>query len=163
MEILFQKGFIFFPLSAILKNMKDTGETQNHYQRKACIFILFLLLLIAVCALWITLGSKKEEGVTADVYQDGVLIESIDLSAVPESYTLTVTGENGCTNVVEVRPGSIGIISADCPDQICVRQGFIGSPLLPITCLPNKLVIQLRGHDAASEDGGTVIPDMIAY
>nr|WP_318684815.1 NusG domain II-containing protein [uncultured Acetatifactor sp.] len=124
---------------------------------------MFLLLLIAVCALWITLGSKKEEGVTADVYQDGVLIESIDLSAVPESYTLTVTGENGCTNVVEVRPGSIGIISADCPDQICVRQGFIGSPLLPITCLPNKLVIQLRGHDAASEDGGTVIPDMIAY
>ena len=37
----------------------------------------------------------------------------------------SVTGSDGGKNQVEVRPGSIGIVSADCPDKLCVRQGFL--------------------------------------
>lgn len=99
-------------------------------------------------------------GVYADIYQNGVLLQSIDLSQIAEGYTFTVTGENGCTNEIGVRPGSIGILSADCPDRLCVRQGFISDSLLPITCLPNRLVIQLR---PLSEHNASETPDINTY
>ena len=70
-------------------------------------------------------------------------------------------GENGCVNEVEVRPGSIGILSADCPDKLCVRQGFISDTRLPITCLPNRLVIRLRPVSDTAED--MPIPDTVTY
>ncbi len=86
---------------------------------------------------------------------------SIPLNEETEERIFTVKGENGCVNEIEVRPGSIGILSADCPDRLCVRQGFISDTKLPITCLPNRLVIQLRPVSSAAED--TSLPDVIPY
>lgn len=86
---------------------------------------------------------------------------SIPLAEETESRTFTVEGDNGCVNEIEVRPGSIGIISADCPDKLCVGQGFISDTRLPITCLPNRLVIQLRPVSSGAED--TAAPDIITY
>mgnify|MGYP004655726629 FL=1 len=109
------------------------------------IFIGAALTLLAVASLLlILLPQNRAAGYTADIYQSGELLTSIDLSAVSQPYTFTVTGENGCTNKIEVRPDQIGILSADCPDKLCVHQGFISDSRLPITCLPNRLVIQLR-------------------
>ena len=88
-----------------------------------------------------------------------ILIKNIYLSDVSETYTFTVQGENGCVNEIEVRPGSIAIISADCRDKICVHQGFISDAKLPITCLPNRLVIRLR---PVSDSPGAE-PDAVAY
>lgn len=109
-----------------------------------------LILLAVASLLLILLPQSHAAGYTADIYQSGELLTSIDLSAVSQSYTFTVTGENGCTNEIEVRPGQIGILSADCPDKLCVHQGFISDSKLPITCLPNRLVIQL--HPTAGQD-----------
>ena len=106
-----------------------------------------LTLLAAISLLLILLPQNRAAGYTADIYQSGKLLTSIDLSAVSQPYTFTVTGENGCTNEIEVRPDQIGIISADCPDKLCVHQGFISDSRLPITCLPNRLVIQLCPTD----------------
>lgn len=109
------------------------------------IFIGAALTLLAIISLLlILLPQNRAAGYTADIYQSGELLTSIDLSAVSQPYVFTVTGENGCTNEIEVRPDKIGIISADCPDKLCVHQGFISDSRLPITCLPNRLVIQLR-------------------
>ena len=80
---------------------------------------------------------------------------------IQEIGTFTVTGENGCVNEIEVRPGSIAIISADCPDKLCVHQGFISDSRLPITCLPNRLVIQLRPVSDSAET--VAAPDAVAY
>ena len=103
------------------------------------IFIGAALTLLAIISLLlILLPQNRAAGYTADIYQSGELLTSIDLSAVSQPYVFTVTGENGCTNEIEV------IISADCPDKLCVHQGFISDSRLPITCLPNRLVIQLR-------------------
>ena len=103
-----------------------------------------LTLLAIISLLLILLPQNRAAGYTADIYQSGELLTSIDLSAVSQPYIFTVTGENGCTNEIEVRPDQIRIISADCPDKLCVHQGFISDSRLPITCLPNRLVIQLR-------------------
>lgn len=119
-----------------------------------------LTLLVAISLLLILLPQNRAAGYTADIYQSGELLTSIDLSAVSQPYTFTVTGENGCTNEIEVRPDQIGIISADCPDKLCVHQGFISDSRLPITCLPNRLVIQLCPTD---EPDSSITVDINTY
>lgn len=136
------------------------AANQNKSRRAAALVAAALFLLSALSLLWLLLPRTQEAGYIADIYQNGVLLQSIDLSQIAESYTFTVTGENGCTNEIGVRPGSIGILSADCPDRLCVRQGFISDSLLPITCLPNRLVIQLR---PLSEHNASETPDINTY
>lgn len=91
-------------------------------------------------------------GVVAVVTLDREEIHRVDLSRVSEPYTLSCTGKSGITNVVEVRPGAIRVREADCPDQICVRQGWIETGTVPIVCLPNSLVIEIIG-DTPNLDG----------
>lgn len=125
------------------------------------------LLLLSAASLFYLLSDKAAADYAADIFQDGVLIKSIDLSDNSQVGAFTVYGENGCVNEIEVRPGSIAIISADCPDKLCVHQGFVSDSKLPITCLPNRLVIRLRplsdSPDSASPPDAVTVPDAVTY
>lgn len=118
----------------------------------AIIISIFLCLVTVLCLLYLLLVQNDTRDCVAEVYQNGHLILSIPLDQVKETYTLDVENTDGRVNRIEVRPGSIGIIRADCPDKLCVNQGFIDSPLIPITCLPNRLVIRLRHTRKNSAD-----------
>lgn len=115
--------------------------------------IVLVLLLSAGAALW--LGGRPAPGGTADIYQDGVCIRSIDLSAVSETEYYTVESAAG-SNVVEIAPGRIRILEADCPDQVCVDSGWLSDSAAPIVCLPHKLVIRLVQNPLAAQIDGVV-------
>lgn len=138
--------------------MKATSK----YKKNAIRLVILLLLLTTGSLLWIISFPPKEASAhrVANIYQNGKLIQSISLDEVSEAYTFTVTGTDNCTNEIEVRPGSIGIISADCPDKLCVHMGFITSSRLPVTCLPNHLVIQITEEASAGEG---FEPDIVTY
>ena len=89
-------------------------------------------------------------GTTALIYLDGELNKKVELSAVTESYTLPV-GEG---NVALVEPGRISMHSADCPDKLCVKQGY-ATVLQPVVCLPNRVTIIMEGP--ADDDVDIVI------
>ena len=143
--------------------MKTTSRTKTDSSPQKAAFLtaafLILVCMASLTSLLLPAGDKTEY--TADIFQNGILIMSIPLAEETESRTFTVEGDNGCVNEIEIRPGSIGIISADCPDKLCVGQGFISDTRLPITCLPNRLVIQLRPVSSGDED--TAAPDIITY
>ncbi len=135
--------------------------------RKKAVLLTAVLLVIAVlCGGWIYVvsHSSPEDGqaLYADLYQNGELLQTIRLDTVTDEYTFEVSGDAGATNTVCVRPGSIAIVSASCPDQICVHQGFISTSLLPITCLPNRLVIRVR-EETSVPYGTTQVPDGVTY
>ncbi|MBQ8823277.1 MAG: NusG domain II-containing protein [Lachnospiraceae bacterium] len=134
--------------------MKKKKQT-NSKALWALISIILLLLLGSIISIFLI--STSESSYTAHIYQDGQLLESIDLSTVTQSYQLTFEAEGGSYNIVEIRPGQIAVTDASCPDHICVNQGFIHNSMLPITCLPNKLVIQLK------ENTTGITPDVITY
>lgn len=48
----------------------------------------------------------------------------------------------GETNVCEVKNGEVHMISATCPDHLCIKQYPIDSKGGTIVCLPNKVVIE---------------------
>lgn len=135
--------------------------------RKRAVLLTAVLLVTAVLCgirIYVVSHSFAESGqaLYADLYQNGELLQTIRLDTVAAEYTFDVPGDAGATNTVCVRPGSIAIVSASCPDQICVHQGFISTSLLPITCLPNRLVIRVR-EEAVVPDGTAQIPDGVAY
>ncbi|MBR3470867.1 MAG: NusG domain II-containing protein [Lachnospiraceae bacterium] len=113
---------------------------------------VLLFFLLALSALWIWLAPKAgQDPMVAEVYQDGAFLRRISLSEVKAPYQFTVKGKDGCENVIEVRPGSIAIVSASCPDKLCVHMGLRSDSLLPIVCLPNHLVIRLHRESDEEE------------
>lgn len=120
-------------------------------------WLILLAVILAGSALAaVFLFSRVPTGSTAAIYLDGKLVDRIDLSTVTEAYTLTYTGKSGITDVVEVAPGKIRVKEADCPDQVCVHQGWIETGVVPIVCLPNALVIQIEDGSAEPEIDGAV-------
>lgn len=120
-------------------------------KNKILIFVTLLLLVVLTCFSYI-IYNKKINNKIAKIYQDGNLIYEINLDKVEEAYTIKIDGDKEHYNIVEVRKGEIGIIEASCPDKVCVNMGFVSDGLLPITCLPNKLIIEIEGGEESAYD-----------
>ena len=110
------------------------------------IALAVLLLVAAGCCAALLL--PKEQGTVAVIQQDGAVLREIDLSKLTQTVTFTVEGEDGLCNTVVAQPGGICVQSANCPDQVCVEQGWIRDSALPIVCLPNKLTIEIVGGES---------------
>ena len=111
---------------------------------KTKIIVLLLAGAVAASAAVLLLRDGSAPSPTARITRDGVLLEEIDLDKVeaPRSFTL----EDGSgSNTVVVEKGRIRISKADCPDQVCVNQGWISDGTAPIICLPHRLMIEIVG------------------
>lgn len=156
------------------------SQNGQKYITVAIFMSLSILLLTLACILWIARPASPNTAV-ADIYQNGLLLRSIPLEDGKEPFSFTVTGANGSFNEITVRDGRIGISSASCPDKLCMRQGYIPDKdtqypfidkdmqypfisLLPIVCLPNGLVIQVRdAGKGVNPQGNSVTPDIVTY
>lgn len=132
------------------------------YKKTAVIISAVLIFLTMASLLYLLFPHSESDGYIAEIYQEGELLFSIPLNNISENQTFTIENKTGGRNEIQVCHGSIGIVSANCPDRLCVHQGFISDSKLPITCLPNRLVIQLRpAGNAAGEDSMT--SDILSY
>lgn len=109
--------------------------------------ILSLALLAALAAAALLLPAGQEAH-SAQIYLHGELLLSIDLDGLTEPLELPV----GDGNVVRAERGRIRMLEADCPDGLCVRQGWTSSPARPVVCLPNGVTIAVSGGDASEPD-----------
>jgi len=80
----------------------------------------------------------------AIVYHDGKLVEEIDLRhdgikviSVPEGKMK-----------LEVSKGRIRVIESSCPRKLCVHMGWIKDNKMPIVCVPNKILMEIKGIDS---------------
>ena len=94
---------------------------------------------------------RQTSGYIARIYQDGVLIEAINLSETLEPQTITLQSDRG-TNVIFAECGRIRMLESDCPDGSCVRQNWVSSGMVPIVCLPHRIVIEIHGDSGESVD-----------
>lgn len=109
------------------------------------LLFLGLALICSALSVWLLRGTEKS---TAQIYQNGELLKTVDLS---HDQTFTVT--NGSTkNTVTVKDGKISVTYATCPDQYCVQKGWRNSGT-PIVCLPNRLVISFSESETDAISG----------
>ena len=107
--------------------------------------IVLALVLISLLALRIY-GNTRNPSATstiAAIYQNGVCIRRVDLDSVTEEERFLLQGDAG-ENLILIQPGRICVAEADCPDQICVLQGWLPEGGFPIACLPHGLIIQIE-------------------
>ena len=126
---------------------------------KIALLLTVILVILCICSiLTLFFYSKQNRHYNALIYVDGKLYESISLYDVASPYHFTITTADGHYNEISVEQGTIQITSADCPDLLCVKQGPITNNLLPITCLPHHLVIELTPADPTANQ-----PDAITH
>jgi len=94
-------------------------------------------------------------GDVARIYKDGALVEAVDLAVVGEMYTIALADnvdERGLLlsgiNMIDLDRGRIRMGNADCRSKMCVRQGWTSGGIVPIVCLPNRVVISFERFDA---------------
>ena len=104
-------------------------------------FILVGAILLVIIIAFAVTSLIKEDGAYVVVRVDGKEVAK---------YSLTVDGEyelNGGTNVLKIEGGKAYLISANCPDHLCVKQGRVDESGETITCLPNRLTVTVYGSD----------------
>ncbi len=100
---------------------------------------VFALLAAAGTGMYLLRGGS---GTVAVLTVDGEVVDTVDLAAVAVPYEKTVETPWG-QNTVRFSHGAVAVISADCPDKLCVEQGTIEDSAIPIVCLPHRLVITI--------------------
>jgi len=131
------------------------------------IIVIAAISLLAYLLMRQFLNSTNVEDGTAIVYyKDTPILEIylidgtydiIDASSVvsidEDEFLYTVTGVNGDV-VIEYSNNKVRVIEEISPKHICRIQGWSSSPLMPITCLPNNIVIIIEAEkdDDAPDD-----------
>lgn len=122
--------------------------------KKRAIFIgiiIGIVLLSSILSI-VIMRQNLGSGTIAYIYQDNVIIRKIDLSKVDEPYEVRIDAKNGGYNILRIEKGKIGVIEASCPDLLCKNMGFISNSLMPITCLPNHMVIVVKIKETAPNE-----------
>lgn len=119
--------------------------------KKGDIALLALLMVMMVVS-GIYVWRLQSDNLTAVVIQDGRVVREIDLTTLQEPIEFRVDTGWGGYNIVQAEPGRIRVLSANCPEQVDVRQGWISHPYQSIVCLPHRLVIQIRATEPPDID-----------
>ncbi len=96
---------------------------------------LIIFIITASFLLKRFLPSESGDSVRVSINGETAAVYSLSEAGV---YTL-----NGGTNILRIENGKAKMEKAECPDGICVKQGWIYRNGECITCLPNKVVVEV--------------------
>lgn len=117
-----------------------------------------ILLIVVVISSIATLAYKtliKGSENIAVIKSYGKVIRTIDLNKVEKPEEMTIKTDKGNFNLLLIQHNEINIKEANCPHQECVKIGVISEPGEIIVCLPNKVVITIKGQGNKEIDGAT--------
>ena len=103
-----------------------------------------LVLCLVFLGIWLYFSGGSGDTVTVTV--DGEVYGTYDLS---EDREIPVEKEGVVCNVVRIRDGQAYMEEADCPDQLCVKQGRISADHATVVCLPNRVVVEISASDTS--------------
>lgn len=112
-------------------------------KRKADVILIVLLLAFCVVIFGLIQIFVKKDGAAAVVKVDGNVVEELDLK---RDNMIEVAGYNGGVNKIEVKDGKVRMTYADCPDELCVKTGWISKTGETIVCLPHRVVVEITGE-----------------
>ncbi len=124
--------------------MKKDGKTKGLIGKSDV--ILILILFLTACGIFAihAVRSGSSESAVCRITVDGELYGTYDLSK-------DQVIEIGNTNVCRIQDGKAEMISADCPDQICVDSIAISRNGESIVCLPNRIVVTITGAEETAD------------
>ena len=104
------------------------------------VIVAIVLALAATVALPFLTGGG--EALYAEIYQDEALVKRVPLT---EGLHETVTIDGSVQNIIEIDGRTVRFSESTCPDQVCVRTGTLTRAGQTAVCLPNRVIVRLRG------------------
>ena len=115
---------------------------------KKDIIILSVLLVIAITAyLFFYMVNQKDAGYV-NIYRQDRLIETYPVSKDGE-YKIKTDDD---FNQIVIKKGIVSMKDANCPDQLCVKQGRISKSGESIICLPHKIVVTISSKEGIKNE-----------
>lgn len=111
--------------------------------------VLLIILIVAAFFSWFLFMPGRST-------ENAVVVISVDKEVYGE-YPLNedkgIQVRNGAeTNYVEIKDGKVRVIQASCHNQDCVHQRAISKENESIICLPNKVIVTIRGGEESGID-----------
>ncbi len=120
------------------------------------IVIGFFVLLSFMPALFFAMDAKGQDNeLYAQVKVKGEVYGTYVLTGHKGRDEIRLETDLGI-NIIEIIDEKIGMFEADCPDHICYVPEFITKPGETIVCLPNRVVIEIKG-EVPEKDGADII------
>jgi hypothetical protein len=109
--------------------------------------VLDVLLIAALLALpaWALVRSWRaaREQPVAFIYQNNRLLGEYQL----DRDQVILIGDQARPDMkIEIKGGAIRVAESDCPKGICKQAGWVRTPGRSIMCVPNRVLIQLKGQ-----------------
>ena len=113
-----------------------------------------MTVLAAACVVWALRAMSAVQGDLVTVTVDGEIYGTYSLydSRTVEIIQKDENSRNRVTNVIVIEKGTVRMESADCPDQLCVKQGRIRRKGECIICLPNRVTVSVEGGEEHEYD-----------
>lgn len=106
---------------------------------------MLLAVVLSLLPLLPLLGSGSNAAATVRIEQHGEVLYS---GALSKDAVIT-TPDGG--NVIEIKNGTVRMITADCSDGLCLASGA-ASAARPIVCLPNEVTVTVTTEKEAEYD-----------
>ncbi len=97
--------------------------------------LVLVVLVVVSIVLSFKAYSIEPNDAKAVVYKNGLVFGEYPLY---EDRVIEIDEHNS----VAIKGGMIRMLSSDCHDRRCVKQGF--TKAMPIICLPNRVVIEIK-------------------
>lgn len=94
---------------------------------------------------------KNNNTLYAHVYVKNKLYKVVNVSE-NHSESVEIKTDLG-NNIIKIHDNGVEIVEADCDDHICEKTGFLNKAGGIIVCLPNQVVIEIKGPEEAALDG----------
>lgn len=109
---------------------------------KYLIGFIIIFSLISLIYIKDSAFNYKEKYISIQV--NGKEVKNIIFDKKIIEKTIPIKTEFGY-NLIEIGDERVRIIEADCPDKLDVKKGYISEVGEVIVCLPNKLIVEIKG------------------
>lgn len=127
------------------------AQERSFFKKSDIVIILSVLAAALLFLLWTSLGKDGSDAV-AEIYVDGELFRTVDLSQVEEPYLLELDAQLHV--VLEVSPGGIRFVESECRDKICVHTGRLTGQPDYAACLPARVAVKIVSAGKQAELDG---------
>jgi len=122
-----------------------TGELHDNFYKMRIQDVVLAAGLICASVSWLAspTGAGGGAASSALVYHGGRVVAEIPLGGLE---TRAFSFEAGRISVEAVPGRGVHILESNCPAKVCVHAGWISLPGETIACLPNKLLVEIKGE-----------------
>lgn len=119
---------------------------KDFFKKSDIVLMVMIVIIGSLSGIYLSLGKTAGDEVEIKIDNRVYGTYRLDLDR-----TIVVKGSNG-KNIVTIKNGSVKMSSASCKNQVCVHHSPISKVGESIICLPNKVIVKIKGSSKGGID-----------